>query len=92
MDVAVGSQRIIAKQPSVWITLPGSTDSCTNGDKLLADASGIRRIRIRPMSLPSSWAATTINALLDLSTAPPFFQPTQICFIHLDPSHESIPP
>jgi hypothetical protein len=36
-------------QPSVWMTVPGSTESCTKGTKLAAEASTIWRMRIRPI-------------------------------------------
>src|SRR5271157_2469994 len=67
VNVAVRLQRLsYPSHPSVWTTLPDSTDSSTNDTRLRAEASGIRRIRILPIPLPSSSAATTINALLSV--------------------------
>ena len=41
-------------QPSVWMTLPGATESCTKGIRLSAEAFKILRMRIRPIPGPSS--------------------------------------
>src|SRR5438094_559392 len=40
------------------MTLPGATESCTNGTKLSAEASIIRRMRILPIPGPSSCSST----------------------------------
>jgi len=52
------------RQPSVWTRLPGATDSARNHSRLAAKASGIWRIRIRPIPLSSSSTARIIRVLV----------------------------
>jgi hypothetical protein len=49
--------------PSVWISAPVVIASCTNANKLSDDPSGIRRMRIRPMTTRKAY-------VIELATVP----------------------
>src|SRR5437899_6142017 len=67
--------------------------SATKASRLAAEASLIRRNRMRPMALPSSCAGYSNQSLcLRLPPANPFLQPTDVGLVHFHPTVEPITP
>ena len=64
--VAVPLQGLVAQPPVRMHDAASSIESCTKGIKLEAEASAMRRIRIRPIPRPSSCVATTIKAFFSV--------------------------
>src|SRR5437667_5407930 len=67
--------------------------SATKASRLAAEASLIRRNRMRPMALPSSSQATATRAFVSVCRPrTPFLQPTDVGLVHFHPTVEPITP